>query len=278
MTVEEKLNDRNFSLDTIGESDSQILLFEDSVLKIQNNDFNVQNELQTLLWLENQNEIISPKVFDSKIIDNKLYILMSKIQNEVTKNKNDFSMACDEYFLTNENLLCENLVESLKSIWNLDIKNCPSNHNLETKLLQAEFNVKNNLIDINDCQEDTFSKNDKIGKFKNPQELLQWLKDNKPEIKENEKCFSHGDFCLPNIFFNKNSTQKFQCGILDIGRSAVLDKWNDIALCYRSIKDNTTGIYGRNKYSFNTDLFFEKLNIIPDWEKIEYYILLDELF
>ena len=104
MTVEEKLNDKNFSFDTIGKSDSQILLFEDAVLKIQNNDFNAQNELQTLLWLENQNEIISPKVFDSKIIDNKLFILMSKIQNEISENKNDFSMACDEYFLTNEAL------------------------------------------------------------------------------------------------------------------------------------------------------------------------------
>lgn len=278
MTVEEKLNDKTFSLDTIGKSDSEVLLFDDSVLKIQNNDFNAQNELQTLLWLEKQNKIISPKIFDSKIIDNKLYILMSKIQNEITLNKDDFTMACDEYFLTNENLICENLVQSLKSLWNLDIKNCPANHNLETKLLQAEFNVKNNLIDINDCQEDTFSKNGKSGKFKNPEELLQWLKNNKPEIKENEKCFSHGDFCLPNIFFNKNKTEKLYCGILDVGRSSVIDKWNDIAICYRSIKDNTSGIYGRNKYSFNTDLLFEKLNIIPDWQKIDYYILLDELF
>ena len=201
---------------------------------------------------------------------------MSKIQNEISENKNDFSMACDEYFLTNENLLCENLVESLKSIWNLDIKNCPSNHNLETKLLQAEFNVKNNLIDINDCQEDTFSKNDKIGKFKNPQELLQWLKDNKPEIKENEKCFSHGDFCLPNIFFNKTNKNNF--GIIDVGRAGIIDKWNDIAICYRSLRDNTTGIYGKGKYKFDENLFFQKLKIKPDWKKINYYILLDELF
>ena len=30
-----------------------------------------------------------------------------------------------------------------------------------------------------------------------------------PEIKENEKCFSHGDFCLPNIFFNKTNKNNF---------------------------------------------------------------------
>ena len=37
---------------------------------------------------------------------------------------------------------------------------------LQPNFLQAEFNVKNNLVDIEDCQEDTFSTKDKKGKFK----------------------------------------------------------------------------------------------------------------
>jgi kanamycin kinase/aminoglycoside 3'-phosphotransferase-3 len=276
MRIFEKLKHQNYSLDTIGKSDSQVLIFDDSVLKIQKNNFESQNELNTLLWLEKQNEIISPTIFDSEIIDNKLYILMSKIQNEVTENKNDFTMACDEYFLNNENLLTEMISKILNNIWNLDISNCPSNHNLERKLLQAEFNVKNNLIDIEDCQEETFSTKDKKGKFENPQELLNWLKENKPTINENEKCFPHGDFCLPNIFFNKTNKNNF--GIIDVGRAGIIDKWNDIAICYRSLRDNTTGIYGKGKYKFDENLFFQKLKIKPDWKKINYYILLDELF
>ena len=65
MTVFEKLNNTNYSIDTIGKSNSQILIFDDSVLKIQENNFEAQNELQTLLWLEKSNKIISPKIIDS---------------------------------------------------------------------------------------------------------------------------------------------------------------------------------------------------------------------
>ena len=55
MRIFEKLKHQNYSLDSIGESDSQILLFEDAVLKIQKNNFESQNELNTLLCLEKQN-------------------------------------------------------------------------------------------------------------------------------------------------------------------------------------------------------------------------------
>jgi aminoglycoside phosphotransferase len=59
----------------------------------------------------------------------------------------------------------------------------------------------------------------------------------------------------------------------------IRDKWNDIALCYRSLKHNFDGTYGGKVYKdFNPDILFEKLEIEPDWDKINYYILLDELF
>ena len=44
-------------------------------------------------------------------------------------------------------------------------------------------------------------------------------------------------------------------------------------------KHNFDGIYGGKKYEdFNPDILFEALGIEPDWEKIKYYRLLDELF
>lgn len=60
-------------------------------------------------------------------------------------------------------------------------------------------------------------------------------------------------------------------GFIDLGRSGKADKWYDIAFCVRSIRDN----YREEKY---VKLFFDLLGIEPDWEKIKYYILLDELF
>lgn len=58
---------------------------------------------------------------------------------------------------------------------------------------------------------------------------------------------------------------------IDLGRSGRADKWYDIAFCVRSIREDI----GEEQY---VELFFDLLGIKPDWEKIKYYILLDELF
>ena len=102
--------------------------------------------------------------------------------------------------------------------------------------------------------------------------LLNWLVDNKPK---KELVLSHGDFCLPNIFINNDKIS----GFIDLGRIGIGDKWNDIALCYRSIKWNAKGRYGGNGYpKLNPDMLFDALEIETNYEKIEYYTLLDELF
>ena len=60
---------------------------------------------------------------------------------------------------------------------------------------------------------------------------------------------------------------------------AIGDKWKDIALCHRSLKHNFDGTFGGKVYpDFNPDSLFDALGIEPDWEKIRYWILLDELF
>ncbi len=86
---------------------------------------------------------------------------------------------------------------------------------------------------------------------------------------------SHGDYCLPNIF----GIQEKITGYIDLGKTGIADKWCDIALCYRSISHNYSGRYSKKTYSGYDDLLlFHELDIEPNWEKIRYYILLDELF
>lgn len=68
-------------------------------------------------------------------------------------------------------------------------------------------------------------------------------------------------------------------GLIDLGRTGVADKWCDIALCYRSLSHNFSGRYNRSIHAdFDEMLLFKELEIEPDWEKLRYYILLDELF
>jgi len=92
---------------------------------------------------------------------------------------------------------------------------------------------------------------------------------------EEEQVLSHGDFCLPNVFGMKERVS----GYIDLGKMGIADKWCDIALCYRSMSHNYSGRYhGRSYTDFDDLLLFRELGIEPDWEKIRYYILLDELF
>ena len=185
---------------------------------------------------------------------------MSKIEGK---------MSCDTFYLENSDLLVELLASTLKKLWSIEIKNCPRKISLEKKLELASFNVENNLVDVEDTEPTTFGKDG----FENPECLLKWLKENQP--KNFEPVLSHGDFCLPNVFFNDDEFS----GLIDLGGTGVADKYQDIALCYRSLKHNFGGVYGGKVYKdFNPDLLFEKLGITPDWEKIRYYTLLDELF
>ena len=123
-------------------------------------------------------------------------------------------------------------------------------------------------MDIEDTEPDTFGE----GGFKDPEELLQWLMAHRPK---EELVFSHGDFCLPNIFVSEGKLS----GYLDLRRAGIADKWQDIALCYRSLVHNYDGKYAKVRVKeADPELLFKRLGISPDWEKIRYYILLDELF
>jgi len=68
-------------------------------------------------------------------------------------------------------------------------------------------------------------------------------------------------------------------GFIDLGDTGTGDKWRDIALLYRSLKWNFDGTFGGKVYeNFSPDMLFDYLKITPDYQKLRYYILLDELF
>jgi kanamycin kinase/aminoglycoside 3'-phosphotransferase-3 len=79
-----------------------------------------------------------------------------------------------------------------------------------------------------------------------------------------------GRYCLPNVFIDGNA----MTGFIDVGRGGIEDKWQDVALCVRSLGYNLRHT-DKQKY---VDLLFSHLGLQPNEEKICYYILLDELF
>ena len=243
--------------DTIGMSDSSVLIYGDKVCKIEKFCEEADREVAILRWLNGKLPV--PEVWCRGQKDEKNYLMMSKLSGK---------MSCDEEYMRQPEVLAEALAKGLKMLWNVDISDCPYSSNLDEKLRMAKYNVENGLVDVENVEPDTFGPEG----FENPQALLDWLVANRPE---EELVFSHGDYCLPNVFLQDGKV----CGFLDLGKAGVADKYQDISLCYRSFLHNYDGKYGGGNYGeVNPEIIFEKLGIKPDWEKIKYYILLDELF
>lgn len=256
LKLKELVANKAYKCDNIGMSGSKILIFEDMVLKIEHKAKHFEKSIELLKWLEGKLPV--PKVIYAECVCDTSYLLMSRIQG---------IMACDEYYLKHPDELVTIVAEALKMLWSVDISDCPRVKSLDDELKELEYRVENNLVDIDDVEPETFGE----GGFQNPRELLKWLQENKPDV---EPCFTHGDMCLPNFFVEDGRVS----GYIDLGDAGVGDKWDDIALAYRSLRHNFDGTFGEVYEGLKPELLFEKLGIEPNWEKLRYYILLDELF
>lgn len=255
--IKKLLGDRPYSLNTIGMSNAQVICFDDMVLKIEKQCEESENEHRMMEWLGDKLPV--PRILCAEKENGLNYLLMSKISGEIS---------CSAKTMEKPEDLIKLLAEGLRMLWQIPIIDCPYNNSIENKLKLAEIRVSGQLCDMEDAEPETYGADG----FENPDKLLQWLKNNKPA---EELVFSHGDFCLPNIFIKENKVN----GFIDLGRSGVADKYQDIALCYRSLKHNFDGSYGGKVFKeFDPDILFDELDMVPDWDKINYYILLDELF
>ena len=255
--IEKLVADEVYKADDIGMSGASVLFFGDKILKVQECSEESENEYRMMLYL--QGKLPVPTVYAHETEGGKSWLLMSKCQGQ---------MACAHEYMADTGTQCKLLADGLKRLWGIDISDCPSDQRLAHKLEQAEYNIENGLVDLDNVEPDTFGEKE----FKDPEALLQWLYANMPK---EEPVLSHGDYCLPNLF----GMGERVTGYIDLGKTGIADKWCDIAICYRSLSHNYSGKYKGKTYSDYDDmLLFRELGIEPDWEKIRYYILLDELF
>jgi len=247
--VEKFLDDCELEEINIGCSDSQVIKITKNnskyFLKIARLGL-LTSEYEKLKWLENKLEV--PKVI--------LYDKNNTTEFLITESING-EMVCSCIYKNNPDLGLKVIVQAFNKILNVDINDCPFDVLIDYKLKLVENNVKNKLIDISQLSEKTLNR---FGNFDN---IINYLEENKFY---EEKCFSHGDMSLPNIFALND---KFT-GFVDVGECGIADKWFDLAICEKSIKRN----YGEDYIS----KFYEELNIIPDRKKIDYYLLMMELY
>lgn len=247
--------------DRIGCSSAGVFRYEHNgdelYLKITEVSDEIRRERDLLVWLKGKVPV--PDVVYYEEQDRYAFLLMTKAGG---------FMACDcprdavgEQDKVHEPIeqTVKLLADALLMLQAVDIQGCPFTNTIDRKLKAALHNIEHGFVDMDDFEEG----ND----FDSPEELYQWLVENRPP---EELCFTHGDFCLPNIFIDGKAVT----GFIDVGRGGIADKWQDIALCVRSLGYNLRHTE-QQKY---IDLLFTHLGIQPDEAKISYYILLDELF
>ena len=160
------IGEEPYQTDDIGMSGSSVLIFENKVLKVQEDSEEVQNEYRMLQYL--QGKLPVPNLYAHEIYGGKSYLLMSRSVGQ---------MACAPVYMEEPVLLCRLLAEGLKRLWRTDISDCPSDQRLSYKLAGAKYNIEHGLVDLDNVEPDTFGE----GGFQNPEALLAWLYENKPE-------------------------------------------------------------------------------------------------
>lgn len=255
-SIRAAVGDRILVSEGIGMSGASVYYLDDLVLKIEKADRESENNLAMLRWL--RGKVPVPEVVAEETVDDTRYLLMSRLEGK---------MACDASYLHHPRTLVKLLAEGLSMLWSVDDEDCPCDQTLEKKLENARYQVDNGLVDLENVEPETFGE----GGFASPAHLLRWLEENRPE---EEPVLCHGDYCLPNVFLRDGQVS----GFLDLGRCGLADKWLDIAILWRSLRDNFNGTHGYTDPDFDPDCLFAELGVQPDWERIRYYLLVDELF
>ena len=149
------------------------------------------------------------------------------------------------------------LARALRELHALPVRECPFNMSLGARLKLARERVAAGVVDESNFDEErqghsAVSVFNRLARTRPAQEDL---------------VVTHGDACLPNFIVQGEYVE----GLIDLGRAGIADRHTDLALAWRSTHRNLgaayadmlLGLYGRE---------------LVDMEKLEYYLLLDELF
>ena len=248
--IAERIGKEHYETDGIGRSDSSVLLFSDKVLKIEKTSAVSDNEYEILRWLDGK--LRAPRVLSFARANGFNYLLMTRLSGD---------MAC-ETEKTPEVVSAE-LARGIRILRAAEITDCPKTRDFRTALAEAEKRLTNGALDGLRPQAEEFA---------DFESLYRHLSEHIPE---ESLVFSHGDYCLPNVFLSGD-----EIGFLDLGSAGVADKDYDVFMCLWSMRYNFVTLGGMNEDRFTAckRIFFESLGESENEEKLRFHRLLDEFF
>lgn len=214
--------------------DGRIFFYGDFVLK-RTAAATYERELSALRFLEGRLPV--PAVADTHLSGDYGYILTSRIKGKPLS---------DPAVIRNRNRLVKSAAAALKTLWLVDIQECPSDRRLRKELAEKRRLVESGSVYL-------FS-----SEYSSSQELYEYLSENRMA---EDLVFCHGTFDLSDIIVDNNGI----AGFTGLSRCGVADRWKDIALCFSRLCEIT---------DISIEEFCSLLGVEPEPEKLHYYTLL----
>ena len=154
------------------------------------------------------------------------------------------------------------LAATLRTLHATNISACPFDQSRRVRVAAAEARVRAGLV-----REDDF---DSVRQGRSASQLYAELL--ATQTSPEERVFTHGDFCLPNVLLVSDGAGGLRVsGVVDCGNAGIADRYQDLALCARSIARNLGPEWVAKLFArYGLDQ--------PDETKVAYYQLLDEFF
>ena len=143
----------------------------------------------------------------------------------------------------------------------LVVDTCPFDARLDLLLASAERRVATGGVDPSKLGA-TYSRHSAEG-------LLDHLCATRPAEPDDDLVVAHGDPGLPNVLIGASGDQV--SGFVDIGRLGVSDRYRDLAITVRSLTQNV----GPEAAHHLLDAYGVSM---PDLARLEFYVLLDEMW
>jgi aminoglycoside phosphotransferase len=253
-TLARRLTDFTWQRDVLGESGAQTFRLQkghetlflktvDPSLAAQ-----LQAEAERMRWLHGR--LATPTLLHFEVAAEGAFLLMTAVAGvDVT----DFNQRSAKEKETAVRLLAE----GLQQLHNLSIRDCPFDHKLDIQIEKALQRMSVELVDETDF--------DKEWLGRKTADLFAELLDTQPTGED--IVFTHGDYCLPNVMVANGRLS----GFIDLGNAGIADRYQDLALCARSLVYN----FGAG---WEKQLFAHYGLPEPDEGKLVFYRLLDEFF
>lgn len=178
--------------------------------------------------------------------------------------------ASEPRWAANPAALARSVGRILRRIHALPVRGCPFAPTLRERVEAGRRRIAAGLVEETDFDEPR--------QRRTALELHRELVAGLPEMEAcQERVFTHGDYCLPNILLSVHpeAGEQSPClsGLVDWGRAAVADRYQDLALALRSLHYNLGAGLEQE--------FLAAYGLDPpraDAARVRYYQTLDELF